>query len=322
MRMIMKKGNWIMARKIINTKDISHEEWLELRKKSIGGSDAGAVMGMNPWKGPVGLYADKMGLIPDKETTEAMRLGIDLESYVSSRFVQDTGKKIRRDNYMYAHDDYDFITANIDRVVVGENAGLECKTMSGFNNYDLENRDVPAQYYAQCQHYMLVMGYDRMYLTILVFQKGVYVVPIERNDSFIKELLEKEVHFWTTYIEKQVMPAPTTEEDRESVKQLYPKERDNLPEIYLRSLDRIVDMIHEHDEAMKMHKAKSDELKAQVQMMMGEYGRGYGDKYKVSWLAQERRSVDAKKLKEQFPQIYAKYEKVSTSRPLRISKIK
>ena len=63
-----------MARKLVNTKEISHGEWLTLRKKSIGGSDAGTLMDMNPWSSPLSLYADKKGLTTPKETTEAMRL--------------------------------------------------------------------------------------------------------------------------------------------------------------------------------------------------------------------------------------------------------
>ena len=197
-----------MARKLINTKEISHEQWLTLRKKSIGGSDAGALMDMNPYQSPVSLYADKKGLSKDKETNEAMRLGNDLEDYVAHRWMEKSGKKVRADNFMYQHDDYDFITANIDRDVVGENAGLECKTMSGFAKYDLEDGEVPAQYYAQCQHYMMVKGYDKMYLAILVFQRGIYCLEVERNEEFIKELLAAEIDFWTNYIEKDQMPPP------------------------------------------------------------------------------------------------------------------
>lgn len=311
-----------MARKLVNTKEISHEQWLELRKKSIGGSDAGPLMGQSNWKGPIGVYADKMGLVQDVQTNEAMRLGTDLEGYVASRFTEMTGKKVRNDNFMYQHDDYDFITANIDRTVVGENAGLECKTMNSYATYDFDAGEVPATYYCQCQHYMMVMGYDRMYLCILVFQKGVFVVPIDRNDTFIKDLLKVEVDFWQNHIEKKSMPAPTGEEDRESLKELYPKERDGLDEIYLGSLDKIADEIQKHEESMKFHKEKVEQLKARIQASMGEYGRGYGEHYKVSWLAQERATVDGKKLKENFPQIYAKFAKTSTSRPLRISKIK
>ena len=197
-----------MARKLANTKAMPYEEWLELRRHSIGGSEAGALLGLNPYASSLTLYLDKKGLSKPKETNEAMRIGTDLEEYVAKRFVEQTGKKVRKDNFMYMHDEYDFITANVDREIVGENAGLECKTMSAFNDYDLEGGEVPAYYFSQCQHYMAVKGYERMYLAILVFQKGIFINTIERNEEFIKGMIKEEVRFWTENIEKNQMPAP------------------------------------------------------------------------------------------------------------------
>lgn len=312
-----------MARRLVDRKSITHEEWLALRKKSIGGSDAGAIMGASTWAGPVTVYADKMGLKEDRETSEAMRLGTDLESYVAERFTEETGKKVRRDNYMYMHDDYDFITANIDRVVVGENAGLECKTMGGFAaNYDFEAGEVPANYYCQCQHYMMVMGYDRMYLCILVLQKGVYVIPVDYDEKYAQGLLDAEVSFWQTYIEKKQMPPPATQADRDTVSEMYPQEKDRDNEVYLTGLDAIGAEIDKHTEVIALHKEQVESLKAKVQMSLGDTGRGYGDKYKVSWLSQDRTTIDTKKLKEKYPLVYNEVAKKSTSRPLRITKRK
>ena len=127
-----------MARKIADTKKMTREEWVNLRKSSIGGSDAASCVNMNSYCSLLTLYAEKKGLSKEKEASEAMRIGTDLEQYVAERFSEKTGKKVRNDNYMYADDDYDFITANIDRKVVGENAGLECKTMGSFAGYNFD----------------------------------------------------------------------------------------------------------------------------------------------------------------------------------------
>lgn len=309
-----------MAKKLVNTKQISREEWLGIRKNSIGGSDAGAIIGMSEWGSPITVYADKVGLKEDKPTSEAMRLGSDLESYVAQRFTEETGKKVRNDNYMYQHDVYPFITANIDRVVVGENAGLECKTMNSFKHYDFDNGEVPSVYYCQCQHYMMVMGYDRMYLCVLQFGVGVFVVTIERNEEFILQMLDTEVSFWTNYVEKKVMPSPMTEDDQKTLSELYPNS--NEGEIELPGLDAICGSIEEHEKSMKFHEGEIKRLKACIELMLRENGRGYSDGYKVSWLTQERKTVDSKKLKEERPEVYAQFTKVSTSRPLRITKKK
>ena len=71
--------------KHISTKGMSREEWLKLRKKTIGGSDAAAVVGLSKWASPYSVWADKTGKVPDKEDSEAMRQGRDLEEYVASR---------------------------------------------------------------------------------------------------------------------------------------------------------------------------------------------------------------------------------------------
>lgn len=309
-----------MARKLINTKEISHEQWLTLRKNSIGGSDAGALMDMNPYQSPVSLYADKKGLSKDKETNEAMRLGNDLEDYVSRRWMEKTGKKVRADNFMYQHDDYDFITANIDRDVVGENAGLECKTMSGFVKYDLENGEVPAQYYAQCQHYMLVKGYDKMYLAILVFQRGIYCLEVERNEEFIKELLAAEIDFWTNYIEKDQMPPPDgSDASMEAIKQIYPSDINS--QMQLPNADAEIRRYLELGKAIKDIEEEKKKIQAQLCARLGDTGVGIDAEYACSWKSQARTSVDSAKLKKEFPEVYEKCKKTSEFRVFKAKKV-
>ena len=309
-----------MARKLINTKEISHEQWLTLRKNSIGGSDAGALMDMNPYQSPVSLYADKKGLSKDKETNEAMRLGNDLEDYVSRRWMEKTGKKVRADNFMYQHDDDDFITANIDRDVVGENAGLECKTMSGFAKYNLEDGEVPAQYYAQCQHYMMVKGYDKMYLAILVFQRGIYCLEVERNEEFIKELLAAEIDFWANYIEKDQMPAPDgSDASMEAIKQIYPSDINS--QMQLPNADAEIRRYLELGKAIKDIEEEKKKIQAQLCARLGDTGVGIDTEYACSWKSQVRASVDSAKLKKEFPEVYEKCKKTSEFRVFKAKKV-
>ena len=72
----------------------TREEWLYDRLKGIGGSDVGAVLGLNKYKSAYTLWAEKCGLLQDEEEdNEAMRVGRDLEQYVADRFTEATGKK-------------------------------------------------------------------------------------------------------------------------------------------------------------------------------------------------------------------------------------
>ena len=313
-----------MAKKIADTKKISHEEWLKLRKCSIGGSDSAACVNMNPYSGLLTLYADKMGLSSEKDTSEAMRLGTDLEQYVAERFMEKTGKKVRNDFGMYADDDYDFLTANIDRKVVGENAGLECKVMGSFHGYNFENGDVPSHYFCQVQHYMMVMGFDMVYLAILVLQRGLYVIEVKRDDDFIKQLREAETAFWTQYIMQDRMPEPDgSDSSLDILRQLYPKGYKDL-EVTIPGLDRMVTDYKSIKEIADDYGQQAERIKAQICQKLGKAEVGIGLKYGCSWKTQSKTSgYDMKKLQEDYPNINIdKYKKVSEYRVFRTRTIK
>ena len=81
--------------KTISTLGMKREDWLKLRKNGIGGSDAGAVCGLNPYTSPMAVYRDKTTDVLDLSDNEAMRQGRDLEEYVAQRFTEETGMKVR-----------------------------------------------------------------------------------------------------------------------------------------------------------------------------------------------------------------------------------
>ena len=311
-----------MARKILDTKKATHEEWLETRKHSIGGSDAGTVMGMNPYSSLITLYANKTGMSKDIEDNEAMRLGRDLEEYVAMRFSEATGKSVRRDNFMYADDEYEFLTANVDRKVVGENAGLECKTMgNGSAKYDFDAGEVPGHYFCQCQHYMMVMGWEKVYLTILVLQRGVHVVTIDRDDAFIEAMREREVDFWKNNVEAGVIPAPDgSEASLDTLKELYPTA---VPEtsVEIFGLDQMVEDYIAADDMAKHYEEIKNRLKGEICAKLGDREIGQGNAYSVSWKTQSKTDIDKTMLRSLYPDVYKNCMKTSTFRVFRKKKM-
>ena len=148
--------------------DMGREEWLELRKTGIGGSDAGAVCGLNPYSSPMKVYRDKTGGVAEELDNESVRQGHDLEEYVARRFTEATGLKVRRSNYMYRSTENPFMIADVDRLVVGEDAGLECKTASACNADKWKDGDIPLHYVMQCCHYMAVTGKRIWYIAAVI----------------------------------------------------------------------------------------------------------------------------------------------------------
>ena len=108
-------------------------QWLKERQCGIGGSDVGAILGVNKYKTPFEVYLEKTEPITEVgEQSESAYWGDQFEEVVAKEFEKRTGKKVRRDRKHYKHKEYSFMVANIDRKVVGENAILECKTANQY----------------------------------------------------------------------------------------------------------------------------------------------------------------------------------------------
>ncbi len=135
------------------TADMDTAEWLHLRKTGIGGSDAAAVCGMNPFSSPMKVFQEKTSGEITEQDSEAVRQGHDLEDYVAKRFMEAAGVKVRRSNYMYRSVEHPFMIADVDRLVVGEDAGLECKTASAYSADKWKDGEIPLHYVIQCMHY-------------------------------------------------------------------------------------------------------------------------------------------------------------------------
>ena len=179
-------------KKLVSTLNLPKEEWLRYRKQGIGGSDAGAICGFNPYRSAMQVYYDKTSDEIEDIDNEAMRQGRELEEYVSKRFVEETGKKVRRANAMFYDEKNPFMLADVDRMIVGENAGLECKTASPFMSEYWERDKVPLSYQMQCYHYMSVCNADAWYVAVLIYGREFKVYKLERDEEIIANLIQME----------------------------------------------------------------------------------------------------------------------------------
>lgn len=306
--------------KKISTKDMSHEEWLEHRKNAIGGSDASSIIGLNQWSSPYTVWADKLGKLPPKEDNEAMRLGRDLEDYVAKRFTEVTGKKVRRENAIIYNEKYPFAHANVDRLIVGEDAGLECKTTSVLNLKKFKNGAFPDNYYVQCVHYLMVTGCKRWYLAVLVLGEGFYDFTIERDEEEIAALAKSEEDFWE-YVRTKTPPmADGSESTTETISLLYPQSNDEV--VGLTAYNR---ELAEHTALAAQIKAlegRRDEAANKVKAFMKEAGKGESDRYRVSYGTASRSSFDAKRFAADHKDIdLSGYYKKSEYRTFKVTEI-
>ena len=305
----------------ISTKGMSREEWLEHRRRSIGGSDASAILGMNPYSSPYMVWADKVGKLPDKEDNEAMRLGRDLEDYVAQRFTEVTGKKVRRENNILINTIYPFAHANVDRMIVGEDAGLECKTTSILNLKRFKNGEFPDTYYAQCVHYLAVTGCQRWYLGVLILGVGFEWFVIERDEDEIKALMKAESEFWNYHVQTNTPPlADGSEATTETITTLYPES--NGAEVSLMAYESDLKQYMTFSSLLDDVKRQRDEVANRIKTFMGEASKGIGSKHKVTWSSYDKSTFDHKRFAQENPHIdLTSYYKITPCRPFKVSEI-
>ena len=56
---------------LVDTTNLSRDEWLAYRRYGIGGSDAAAILGISPWRTARDLYYDKLGIAEVSENEDA-----------------------------------------------------------------------------------------------------------------------------------------------------------------------------------------------------------------------------------------------------------
>lgn len=310
-----------MKIKKIPTSNLSKEEWIDLRASTIGGSDASAILGLNPYKSPYALFLEKTNkIIPeDISTKEAVRLGTDLEGYVAKRFTEVTGKKVRRENYTIFRDDMPYAHANYDRLVVGENAGLECKTTNALHLSKFKNGEYPANYYCQCMHYMMISGAERWYLAVLVLGIDFKVFCIDRDEDEIAALKAAEENFWNLV---QTDTPPDVDGSPSTLEALEEEFRDcsdsGLIDLTENASDlEIMDMCNQQ---IKDLERKKSEAQARIMQSLGQCERGEYGSYSVTWKNQVRRMFDRKKWESEHGRIPDQYFKSSEGRTFRFKK--
>lgn len=304
-----------------NTLNLTREEWLEQRRRSIGGSDAAAVLGLNRFHSPYALWAEKTGkVIPeDISDKESVRLGNDLEDYVAKRWMEATGKKLRKDNHIYRNTDYPFAHANIDRAVVGERAGFEAKTTSSWEIVQqCREGNYPDSWYTQMVHYMMVTGLERWYLGVLCLGKGFYEFTIERDEDEIAALAAEEERFWRYVTNDMPPPLDGTESTSETLKVVL---GDSNPgqEINLAGVGTYIGMYQRTKEQVDKLQAELDEYKNVICSYMGSAEKGtYGD-VSISYKTQTSKRFDRKGFEKANGKIPDVYFNVSTSRPFKVT---
>ena len=295
----------------------NREEWKDLRKQYIGGSDAASVVGMNPYKSAYSLWAEKTGKMPEFEGNLATDVGAYLEDFIAKRFEQETGKKVRRENASIHNSKYYWAIANYDRVVVGEDAGLECKFTDSLNLKKYKGGEFPERFYAQCVHYLAVSGKKRWYLAVLIGNKDFKVFCIERDEDEIKALMAEEEKMYICIKGNTPPPVDGTDSTSDTITAIYPESNGEFISLigYEETLQHYMDLKERIDDLEEQKKEVENKIKA----FMKESEKGETERFNVSWTSYERSTFDHKTFSSDHSEIdLSKYYKTSKCRRFRI----
>lgn len=307
-----------MCKIIADTKKLTHTEWLELRKRGIGGSDAGAVCGLNPYSSPMKVFRDKTGQCTEETDNEAIRQGHDLEDYVARRFTEATGKKVRRSNFMYCHEKYPFMIADVDRLVVGEDAGLECKTANAYNADKWKDGKIPLHYVIQCYHYMAVTGKKTWYIAAVILGTDFVYRKLEWDDALIRQLIATEENFWLDYVAAGRMPEPDGSASCDDVLGQYFHTAEKGSTVELSGFDEKLSRREEILSQIEELKKEQCRIEQEVKLQMQEHELAASERYRISWSNVDTARFDTKRFKEDEPELYDSYTKVSSSRRFQV----
>ncbi|MDP4164415.1 MAG: YqaJ viral recombinase family protein [Bacillota bacterium] len=310
---------------LASTANIDRETWLHLRTKGIGGSDAAVVLGLSKWKTPFELYLEKSGLvIPEEIQSDAAYFGTQLEDLVAKEFEKRSGKKVRRKNAILQHPEHEFIIANVDRMIVGEKAILECKTASAYLAKEWENDEIPESYIIQIQHYLGVLGpeYKKGYFAVLIGGNKFVWKEIARDDELIELIFQREIEFWNNHVLVNIPPALDGSSAAEQyLKQRYNREEKGKSVDFTSEYKEKIDEYLEIKSSVKALEEQMKEIENQIKYEMKDAELGFVKNYQTEWKSITSNRVDTKKLKEHFPDIYTQVVKESSYRKFGIKEL-
>ncbi len=295
----------------ISLAGVDNTEWLRLRKTGIGGSDAGAICGVNPYSSAMKVFREKTREDVEEKDSEAIRIGHDLEDYVAQRFTEATGLKVRKSNFMYRSKEHPFMIADVDRLVIGEDAGLECKTASAYNADKWADGNIPLHYIMQCYHYMAVTGKKVWYIAAVILGREFTFRKLEWDDELIRGLVTVEEEFWNNHIIPGIIPPPDGSKACDEVLEQYFHTAKKARAIKLTGFDEKLRRREEILGFIAELQAEQKQIEQEVKLFMKDNELADSECFRVSWKNIDSTKLDSQRIREERPELYTDYGKVS-----------
>lgn len=316
------------------------------RSAFIGGSDAAAVMGLSPWATPVELWQQKTGRVqkepPDAAALKRYERGHILEPFILEMAVaklQDQGLQVEllARNERYVDSEHAFLSCEIDfelrltgEIVIGgrtvqfdgEHVNADAKSVTGFARKkwgEEDTEDVPIEYAAQFMHGLMVTGRRYCLVAALRSFDDVDIYWTVRDDDTVTGMRAKLVSFWLDHVVTDVPPDPWVFDD---IKALFPNDDGTAVEASQEIADKIEQLRRVKEEIKRLEETE-EALTFDIADWISPHALlTWNGKEIASWKGQRETRIDQKLLKEEQPDIAAKYSRTKVIRVLRLKKPK
>lgn len=295
------------------------------RTKYIGGSDIGAILGLSKFKSPLEVWMEKTGKAGNSKDSLPLRFGSFAESFVASEYSRATGYQLLHDESAHIHSSYAFISAHIDRFVMGKSEDklpsriLECKTANAFAKSEwgqVGSDEVPMTYLAQVAWYQAITGICKADLAVLFGNSDFRIYQIERDKALEELIIQKAVHFWNEHVLKDIPPPPNTEADCQI---LFSKSDSNLKAEASQEIFELSKQLEALNKQITLYEDKASVIKQSLMNTMGQAeSLYYQGRLLATWKAPKQSyRLDSKRIELEQPDIYEQYQiPVNNSRRL------
>lgn len=296
----------------------THEEWLALRRKFIGGSDIAAILGLNPWKTPLQVWLEKKGK-SFEWTSDKAELGHKIEPIIRERYQEKENKRIVTPSEIFSQG---IAGASTDGIILLDewnspwDGVFEAKHPGWRQAYRWENNQTPEEYRCQVTWYMGILGLEWSDIAALIGGDDWQVRRIDFDAELFGLMQQAAEKWWRDYIVAGKEP-PAEAQDVEVLSRIHLPDPALSVELPKETSYTVLTYLTISEQIKKLEEEK-EKCEAQLKQQMIGYNAAVVEEYSISWPEQKQNRLDTDRLKRERPDIYAEYKKEIISKPFKV----
>jgi len=299
---------------------ITEQERLK-RKGYIGSSDMAAILGLDKYRNAYDIFLDKTNRTNDFEPNEAMLAGTLFEPGVIDWAEQKLGP-LRRNVELFLEGFH--LIDHLDAQIISDGDPVEAKTSGLFGPLadgwgEAGSDELPDNILIQCHHHMICTDRSICHVPAFLGGKGFNMYEVKRDQVINDAVLEAALDFWDC-VENDTPPENITPSP-EFIKRIK-----RVPKKTVELDAKLVKVFEDAKGKVKWAEAILEDARSAMLTALGDAEAGTfvldRQPMMLTYFEQCSRLIDAKRLREELPEIAVKYTKISKCRVARLKKVK